>query len=158
MFQMISAGVLIAGIAIATVWLLSWCIREYKRCVRLPPGPWGLPIVGVLPWLDPVNPHHTLTDFATRYGSVYSAQLGGVLAIVASDPAVVRTALSRHELSGRAPLYLTHGLMEGKGKLLLPALVQGSAPCVPPFERSETYEALAQVQLTKPKPETAYQR
>jgi ecdysteroid 25-hydroxylase CYP306A1 len=38
-----------------------------------------------------------------------------MLAVFISDPQLVRQAFSRPVFSGRAPLYLTHGIMKGHG-------------------------------------------
>ena len=44
----------------------------------LPPGPWGLPWLGFLPWLDPEAPHETLTELVAKYGRVYTLWMGQV--------------------------------------------------------------------------------
>lgn len=82
----------------------------------LPPGPRGLPVLGYLPWLDRVRPHETLTALSRRYGPIFTVPMGGVRAVVLAEEALVRTALARDACSGRAPLYLTHGLMQGHGE------------------------------------------
>lgn len=81
----------------------------------LPPGPWGLPVLGYLPWLDRLRPHETLTALSRRYGPIFTVPMGGVRAVVLADEALVRAALALDACSGRAPLYLTHGLMQGHG-------------------------------------------
>lgn len=78
-------------------------------------GPWGLPVVGYLPFLDSKAPFLTFHNLALRYGPLYSLQMGHVPCIVMSEPEVIRTCLSKREFSGRAPLFLTHGIMAGKG-------------------------------------------
>ena len=37
-----------------------------------------------------------------------------MLTVVVADPATLREVLARQEVTGRAPLHLTHGIMEGK--------------------------------------------
>ncbi|KAK3853944.1 hypothetical protein Pcinc_039540 [Petrolisthes cinctipes] len=83
----------------------------------LPPGPYGLPVVGYLPWLNPSAPHQSLCELVSRYGKVVSVRLGGVLVVVLADPQLVRDVLGNKDTAGRAPLYLTHGIMKGYGKL-----------------------------------------
>ena len=81
----------------------------------MPPGPRGLPILGFLPWLNPSEPYKTLTDLVKRYGKVYSIKMGNVPCLVVADNKVMKDLFVREEVSGRAPLYLTHGIMQGKG-------------------------------------------
>ncbi|KAE8740538.1 Cytochrome P450 CYP306 [Frankliniella occidentalis] len=101
-------ALLLAGAALALrLWL--------RRARDLPPGPWGLPVLGYLPWLDRLRPHETLAALALRYGPIFTVPMGGVTAVVLAEEALVRTALAREACSGRAPLYLTHGLMQGHG-------------------------------------------
>ena len=79
------------------------------------PGPWGLPFIGYLPWIDPRAPYETFARLAERYGNVYSLKLGRLEAVFVSDPNLIRQAFNLQIFSGRAPLYLTHGIMKGYG-------------------------------------------
>ncbi|XP_050505527.1 cytochrome P450 306a1 isoform X3 [Diabrotica virgifera virgifera] len=99
---------LIAAIAVWVTYII-WHNR------RLPPGPWGIPIFGYLLWLDPKSPYLTLTNLAKKYGSVYGLKLGNVYTVVLTDPKVIKTVFSKDATTGRAPLYLTHGIMNGYG-------------------------------------------
>ena len=95
--------------------IIQLCFKNKLPKGRLPPGPYGVPILGYLPFLNPVAPYLTLTNLCDRFGKVFSVQLGQVTCIVLADAAVIRQAFSRSDFSGRAPLYLTHGIMNGFG-------------------------------------------
>lgn len=84
---------------------------------KLPPGPWGVPIFGYLPWLDPKEPYITLTKLSKKYGPIYGVNLGSVYTVVLSDSKLIREAFTKNVYTGRAPLYVTHGIMKGYGKL-----------------------------------------
>lgn len=104
-------GILLA--AFITIVAYLW----YKSRQKLPPGPWNLPILGYLPWLNAEHPYLSLTELAKKYGSVYGLYLGNVYTVVISDAKIVRKVFNKDAASGRAPLYLTHGIMNGYGKL-----------------------------------------
>ncbi|GKB38942.1 putative cytochrome P450 [Tanacetum coccineum] len=58
----------------------------YTRTSRalLPPGPYGLPVVGYLPFLSS-NLHERFTEIAHRYGPIFSLRLGSKLHIVVNS-------------------------------------------------------------------------
>lgn len=98
------------------VGLLSmfYCFKKRKN---YPPGPWiTLPIIGNLHLLDPLKPYITLTQLSKKYGPIYGLQMGSVYTVVVSNDALIRDAFKGDQFMGRAPLYVTHGIMGGYGK------------------------------------------
>ncbi|XP_054923489.1 cytochrome P450 18a1-like [Dermacentor andersoni] len=79
----------------------------------LPPGPWGLPLVGFLPFLGKEF-HRTLQSLAVTYGPIYQIFLGSKRVVVISDPKLVRQAFSQAAFSGRPDTELTK-LLQGYG-------------------------------------------
>jgi len=96
--------------------LLVYVFRKNRKTSRLPPGPSGIPLLGYLPWIDPVRPYVTLTELAKKYGPICGLQMGSVYTILLSDPQLVRQTFAKDAFAGRAPLYLTHGMMQGYGE------------------------------------------
>lgn len=90
--------------------------RYLKRPKNLPPGPWGLPVVGSLFSLGK-EPHITLMDMAKEYGNVFSINLGGQRVVVLNGFKAVREALVKkaEAFAGRPTLVLTQELTEGQG-------------------------------------------
>lgn len=82
---------------------------------NLPPGPWGVPIFGYLPWLNPTEPYKTLSKLTKRYGSIYSVQMGKHFAVVISDPTLVRKALALNELADRTNFEVVNEIMQEHG-------------------------------------------
>ncbi|KAK8774876.1 hypothetical protein V5799_010591, partial [Amblyomma americanum] len=79
----------------------------------LPPGPWGLPLVGFLPFLGR-DFNRTLQALARTYGPIYQIFLGSKRVVVISDPKLVRQAFSQAAFSGRPDTELTK-LLQGYG-------------------------------------------
>lgn len=108
--SLIHAALLVAvASSVAVLWFLQ------RRGPPLPPGPRGVPLLGFLPWIDPKAPHLTFTRLAKLYGPIYSVKLGNVFTVVLSDQHLIRQAFTKDIFVGRAPLYLTHGIMKGYG-------------------------------------------
>ncbi|KAL0108031.1 hypothetical protein PUN28_014951 [Cardiocondyla obscurior] len=89
--------------------------KNNRKSLRLPPGPTGVPLFGYLPWIDPSRPHVSLTELARKYGPVCGLRMGSVYTVLLSDPQLVRQTFAKDAFAGRAPLYLTHGMMQGYG-------------------------------------------
>ena len=108
-------SVLLISFLIFLISYLAFKNAKGESKTKMPPGPWGLPIVGYLPFLDPQAPYLTLSNLEKKFGKVFSVQLGQVSCVVLTDPTLIRQAFSRSEFSGRAPLFMTHGIMGGFG-------------------------------------------
>lgn len=106
-------------LAIAATLLVFLLTILWYRQKKLPPGPWGLPFLGYLPWLDPKAPYQTFTTLAKKYGPVYGVALGNLYTVVLTDPKDIRSVLAKDVVTGRAPLFVTHGIMKGYGKIVL---------------------------------------
>ncbi|XP_035736403.1 cytochrome P450 18a1-like [Vespa mandarinia] len=82
------------------VLLIVRCIQWLRYIRTLPPGPWGVPVFGYLPFLKG-DVHLQYGELAKKYGSMFSARLGTQLVVVLSDYRVIRDTFRREEFSGR---------------------------------------------------------
>jgi len=57
----------------------------------LPPGPYGIPILGYLPFLGK-QPHHVLTKLGAKYGSIFSISMGRYQGVVLHDWKAIKAA------------------------------------------------------------------
>ncbi|CAM0880505.1 unnamed protein product [Alopecurus aequalis] len=88
---------------------------------RLPPSPWGLPILGHLPLLGSL-PHRKLRSLAQAHGSVMLLRLGGVPTVVASSAAAAQEAMKTRDLAfaSRAPVRMAERLLYGRDMAFAP--------------------------------------
>lgn len=114
---------LVYAIFVLFVSIVVYIFHANRKARRLPPGPWQLPIVGYLPWIDPEKPHETLTKLARVYGPVCGFHMGSVYTVILSDPQIIKQTFAKDALSSRAPLYLTHGIMDGYGEFEFKSLL-----------------------------------
>ncbi|KAF7013040.1 unnamed protein product [Triticum aestivum] len=78
--------------------------RNRSGSIRLPPGPWQLPVLGNLHQIGPLA-HRSLLALSKRHGPVMMLWLGMVQTVVLSSPEAAREALKTHNVdcSGRSP-------------------------------------------------------
>ncbi|KAF3448404.1 hypothetical protein FNV43_RR09117 [Rhamnella rubrinervis] len=90
--------ILIVMTALAVLWFAWTNKKSRKASPRLPPGPWGLPIVGYLPYLG-TDLHKEFTQLAKIYGPIYKLWLGSKLCMVVSSPSLVKEVVRDHDLT-----------------------------------------------------------
>ncbi|XP_054713638.1 uncharacterized protein LOC129223096 [Uloborus diversus] len=103
----------------ATILTLTWLIFYLIKSNRnLPPGPWGLPIVGYYPFISS-STHLHFSELAKKYGNVFSFRTtGGNLVVVLNGKNLIKEVLiSRSaEFIGRpAPNNLIYWITKGHG-------------------------------------------
>ena len=87
--SLILGVILLVCIFVITVW---WYYGAILCKYKLPPGPWGLPVVGYLPFLGP-QPQEKFLRLREKYGDVYSVQMGSFTAIVLNGRIAIKDVL-----------------------------------------------------------------
>nr|QOV04249.1 cytochrome P450 392A12 [Tetranychus urticae] len=100
-------------IGIALFWLVKYLFYTIKRIRSLPAGPWGLPIVGYLPFIR----DHTYLEFdrlSKKYGPVYCLKLGVYGVVLVCDWPHLKDAVSNDALLAKPHASLLPGGGEGR--------------------------------------------
>ncbi|CAL1272909.1 unnamed protein product [Larinioides sclopetarius] len=92
--------ILLALFALVLISIISSLFKRSRR--NFPPGPWGLPIVGYIPFLSK-DVHLQFINLSKKYGDVFSLRLGSEVVVVLNDSATIRDAFSKQEFLGRPP-------------------------------------------------------
>ncbi|XP_041646900.1 cytochrome P450 2J4-like [Cheilinus undulatus] len=102
-----------------TIFVLTIDYIKNRRSASFPPGPWALPILGNLFSLDldRNGTHENLTQFAEKYGDVYSLRMGQEWMVVLNGFEVLKEALVNQGdcLADRPPLPLCIDACHGLG-------------------------------------------
>lgn len=98
----------------ASVLLMVRFIQWFKHIRTLPPGPWGVPIFGYLPFIK-TDVHLQFTELAKKYGPIFSARLGNQLVVVLSDYRIIRDTFRREDFTGRPHTEFVN-ILDGYGK------------------------------------------
>ncbi|XP_037412294.1 cytochrome P450 71A1-like [Triticum dicoccoides] len=88
---------------------------------RLPPSPWGLPVLGHLPLLGSL-PHRKLRSLAEAHGPVMLLRLGGVPTVVASSADTALEVMKTHDLAfaSRPAVRMAERLLYGRDMAFAP--------------------------------------
>ena len=87
--------------------------KSYLASLKLPPGPWGIPILGFFPFVGK-ELHVTLTNLSQKYGPIYQIFLGGIRVVILNDAKLIRGAFKQQVFSGRPNTRLTR-ILQGYG-------------------------------------------
>ncbi|KAI4985123.1 hypothetical protein ZWY2020_017753 [Hordeum vulgare] len=96
---------LVLAIGSLLVVLLAWrrgmaTAADGKNKLRLPPGPWTLPVIGSMHHIVGALPHRAMRDLARRHGwPVMLLRLGEVPTLVVSSREAAREVMKTHDAS-----------------------------------------------------------
>ena len=92
-------------LSVATLWVyfsrksqgmsLTVALKKAFSKYKYPPGPKGLPILGVAPYIPPEFPGPVLSEWAKKYGEMMTCQLGGMTWVFLNSSRVTREILER---------------------------------------------------------------
>ena len=97
--------------------LILRLIQHVRFNLRLPPGPSGYPILGMIPKIKKEF-HLQLFDYSKSFGKIFSLKMGNQLIVVLSDHKLIKSAFGKSEFAGR-PKTEFGNILGGYGKFQL---------------------------------------
>ncbi|GBO32353.1 hypothetical protein AVEN_133499-1 [Araneus ventricosus] len=92
---------LIIALLIGSLCVLLFFLSSGKKG-KTPPGPYGLPLVGYIPFMSS-KPYVDLQELGKTYGGVFSLQLGSQYCIILDDYQSTKDAFAQDAFMGRPP-------------------------------------------------------
>ena len=89
-------------------------IQHVRFNLRLPPGPSGYPILGMIPKIKKEF-HLQLFDYSKSFGKIFSLKMGNQLIVVLSDHKLIKSAFGKSEFAAR-PKTAFGNILGGYGK------------------------------------------
>ncbi|CAH1796478.1 unnamed protein product [Owenia fusiformis] len=80
---------------IIIVLCIVYAVKTIRHIVSLPPGPWGYPVVGVLPLLGD-NPNRYFQQMSKKFGHVCSMMIGSRLVVIVSGTTALKEFLLKN--------------------------------------------------------------
>nr|QOV04251.1 cytochrome P450 392E7 [Tetranychus urticae] len=96
---------------LVALFVVNYVIKFVIRVRALPPGPWGLPIVGYLPFIRQ-DAYIQMTELAAKYGPVFSFKCGQFDVVVINQWKFIKEALANEHLLGRPKETFLPGIAE----------------------------------------------
>ncbi|KAL0693025.1 hypothetical protein Bca4012_060205 [Brassica carinata] len=96
--------VLIVIVLSSILWYIWLYAKSKRQFPPLPPGPWGLPILGNLPFLKP-ELHTYFQGLAKKHGPIFKLWFGSKLAIVVTSSEVAREILRTNDVVLRTTMF-----------------------------------------------------
>ena len=84
-------------VILGAMWVTLSHLKLRAGYRKLPPGPWGLPIIGSLYMLGSL-PHRNLSRLAKKYGPIMFMRLACVPTIVVSSPEAAKLVMKTHDV------------------------------------------------------------
>ncbi|EOA19091.1 hypothetical protein CARUB_v10007759mg [Capsella rubella] len=96
-----SSVMMLTAAALLAVVCYFWIQGKFKskNAPPLPPGPWPLPIIGNLPFLNFDVLHTQFQALTLKHGPLMKIHFGSKLAIVVSSPDMAREVLKTHDIT-----------------------------------------------------------
>jgi cytochrome P450 len=99
-----SASIVLALLVILAAILFYLIHKRITFLRKLPPGPWGIPILGSMPILFGKNVFAEFEKYRQQYGDIFSVGLGDFNCIVLNGHKLIQEAFRRDEFQGRPEL------------------------------------------------------
>ncbi|RVX13986.1 cytochrome P450 CYP736A12 [Vitis vinifera] len=85
-------------VILGALWITLSQLKQLRAShQKLPPGPWGLPVIGCLHMLGNL-PHRNLTRLAKKYGPIMYMRLGCVPTVIVSSAQATKLFLKTHDV------------------------------------------------------------